>query len=194
MRILLALLIFGLCGSGAVAQTLKPGDTIEVSVYQDSKLDRRIMIPPGGMISFPLAGQVRAGGSTPQAVADALRSKLQKNFTDPLDITVSLVSVATREPIDDATAPRIYITGEVLRPGPYIIKVRTNVMQGISLAGGLGPFAAKQRIQVRRKVQGEDSIFVFDYYAYQSGQDTTRNIDLKSGDIIIVPERGLFGF
>jgi len=56
----------------------------------------------------------------------------------------------------------------------------------------LGPFAAKQRIQLHRKIDGVDSIFIFDYYAYTSGTNTADNINLRSGDIIIVPERGLF--
>jgi polysaccharide export outer membrane protein len=64
-------------------------------------------------------------------------------------------------------------------------------MQAIALAGGLSPFAAKQRIQVRRKIKGLDELYVFNYVAYESGQDMGGNIDLKSGDIVIVPERGL---
>jgi polysaccharide export outer membrane protein len=65
-------------------------------------------------------------------------------------------------------------------------------MQGISLAGGLGIFAAKQRIQVRRKVNGSDAIFVFNYLAFEGGTNLTDNIDLRAGDVIIVPERGFF--
>ena len=124
------------------------------------------------------------------AWADALRSRLQKNYTEKLDITVSFVSRPEKEQ-DEALAPRVYVTGEVLKPGPYIVKLRTNVMQAIALAGGLGPFAAKKRIQVRRKIKGLDEIYEFNYVAYESGQDMAGNIDLKSGDIVIVPERGL---
>jgi polysaccharide export outer membrane protein len=65
-------------------------------------------------------------------------------------------------------------------------------MQAIALAGGLGPFAAKQRIQLHRKINGVDSIFIFNFNAYVVATDTADNINLKSGDIIIVPERGLF--
>ena len=64
-------------------------------------------------------------------------------------------------------------------------------MQAIALAGGLGPFAARQRIQLHRKIAGVDSIFVFNYNTYLSGTQTDDNINLQSGDIIIVPERGL---
>jgi polysaccharide export outer membrane protein len=176
------------CWTTAFAQQLQPGDTIDISVWQDPKLDRRVLISTSGMIAFPLAGHVRAGGLTPQALEDVLRNRLQKNYSDRLDITVSVVA----ESNDEDKKPRIYITGEVPRSGPYLLTRRTSIVQAIALAGGLGPFAAKQRIQVRRKINGVESIHVFDYNAFESGTDIGGNIDLKGGDVIIVPERGLF--
>jgi polysaccharide export outer membrane protein len=196
MRILFALaLLLGL-GISADAQVLRPGDTIDISVWQDSKLDRRMIIPPGGYIQVPLAGQVRAAGLEPGALANVLKGRWQKNYNEPIDVTVSIAAVYKPEKRekDDDYAPRIYVTGEVLKPGQYLLKVRTNVMQGIALAGGFGPFAAKSAIQVRRKINGGDDFHVFDYYSYASGTDVSRNIDLKNGDIIIVPERGLFRY
>src|SRR5262249_12869685 len=139
---------------------------------------------------FPLVGQIRAGGLTPRELEDVLRTRLQKNYTEKLDITVARAGV-NRE-TEEELKPKVYVTGEVLRPGPYFVRPTINVMQAIALAGGLGPFAAKQRIQLHRKINGVDSIFVFDYYSYTSGTNTADNINLQSGDIIIVPERGLF--
>lgn len=190
LRVVLTLLFFGGFITSALAQALRPGDTIQISVWQDPKLDRQVVVGPGGTISFPLAGHIRAAGMTPQALENVLRSRLQKNYTGQLDITVSYAAVRKKEDEDD-TKPRVYVTGEVLRPGPYIIRPRTSVMQAIALAGGLGPFAASQRIQVRRKIGGIDTIFKFNYRAYESGRDLTNNINVRSGDVIIVPERGL---
>jgi polysaccharide biosynthesis/export protein len=189
MRVLLALLFF--CGfvTGALAQLepLRPGDTLLISVWQDPKLDRKIVVGPDGMISFPLAGHLKAGGLTPQEVENALRARLQKNYSEKLDISVALADV--NKDAEGDSKPRVYVTGEVLKPGPYILKPGTNVMQAITLAGGLGQFSAKQRIQVHRQVQGVDTIFLFDYWAFESGAVATDNIHLQSGDIIIVPER-----
>ena len=192
MRLLVALLFFAGMVSGAVAQVepLHPGDTIQISVWQDPKLDRQVVVGPDGMISFPLAGHLQAGGLTPKLLEDALRRRLQKNYTSPLDVTVSLAAVNKQEEIE--SKPRVYITGEVLKPGPYIILPKTNVMQALSLAGGLGPFAASKRIQVHRQANGTDATFLFDYKAYVAGTNFEDNIDLRSGDVIIVPERGLF--
>ena len=191
MRVLCAL--FFLCGllTSAVAQVepLHPGDTLQISVWQDPKLDRTVVVGPDGVISFPFAGHIQAGGITPQALENSLRSRLQKNYAGRLDITVSLAAVNKEE---DANAkPRVYITGEVLKPGPYAITRSTNVMQAIALAGGVGPFAASKRIQIHRQMDGKESVFLFDYNAYKAGTDTSDNIELRSGDVIIVPERGL---
>ena len=191
MRVLLALLFF--CGflTSAVAQVepLRAGDVLQISVWQDPKLDRKVVVGPDGMISFPLAGHIKAGGMTPQQLEDVLVGRLQKNYTGQLDVTVSLADVNKDEEAE--SKPRVYVTGEVLKPGPYILRPRTSVMQAIAQAGGLGPYAAKRRIQIHRQVSGADSIFLFNYNAYAAGMESAENIRLQSGDIIIVPERGL---
>lgn len=189
MRLLLMLvfLIFGF-GTHAMGQTLQPGDTVDISVWQDSKLDRRVVVGPTGMISFPLAGHIRAGGLTPKALENALGARLKSNYTDRLDITVAFVS----NDKDEDRKPRVFVTGEVLKPGPYTMTANSSLMQAISLAGGLGPFAAKRRIQVHRKVEGVESVFVFDYAAFVAGTDLSGNVEIRGGDVIVVPERGLF--
>jgi polysaccharide export outer membrane protein len=191
MRVVLALLFF--CGflTSALAQNepLRAGDTLQISVWQDPKLDRKIVVGPDGMISFPLAGHLKAGGMTPQELEAQLKARLQKNYSGPLDVTVALGDVNKDEEAD--SKPRVYVTGEVLKPGPYILRPGSNVMQAIAQAGGFGLYAAKRRVQVRRHFQGADTIFVFDYNAYESGVVLTDNIRLQRGDIVIVPERGL---
>ena len=191
MRLLAALML--LCGiaTATSAQSLKPGDTIAIQVLQDSKLDRQVVIGPTGMISFPLAGQVRAGGLTPQALENALRTRLKGKYSTALDITVSLVAVSKE---DEELRPRIFVTGEVNRPGPHVIRTKTTVLQAIALAGGLGQFASKRRIQIRRRVNGVESTFLFDYRAFESGTDLTGNIELEPGDVVVVPERGILEF
>src|SRR5262249_2140490 len=145
----------------AQAQTLQPGDAISISVFQDPKLDRQVLIGPSGMISFPLAGHIRAAGLTPAALESVLKERLKGRFTEEPDVTVSLVGI--KPPLEEDLKPRIYITGEVLRPGFYVIRTKLDIMQAIAEAGGFSPFAATRRIQVRRKINGADSIFVFNY-------------------------------
>jgi polysaccharide biosynthesis/export protein len=193
MRILLALLFLGVFGIAANAQTLKSGDALSITVLQDPKLDRQVIIDPFGQIAFPLAGHIRASGLTPQAVENAIKAKLKDNYKDEnLDVTVALVAVGKPDIPEDDLKPKVFITGEILRPGSYIVRQRTTLMQAIALAGGLGPYAAKRRLQVRRRIGDEETIYVFDYRAYEAGADLEGNITLHAGDVIMVPERGLF--
>ena len=190
MRVLLGLLFFTLFFTTAQAQQpLRPGDTISISVWQDPKLDRNVVIGPDGYIGFPLVGQIRASGLTPRALEDVLRSRLSKNYTGQLDVTVAL-SAINRES-EEELRPRVYVSGEVLRPGPYATRPPVNVAQALALAGGLTPFAAGRRIQIHRQVRGVDEILLFDYNAFQIGVQPNNNITLRTGDVIIVPERGL---
>jgi polysaccharide export outer membrane protein len=193
MRILIVLFCLGFWISGAQAQTLKSGDVLSISVLQDSKLDRQVVVDPSGQIAVPLAGHIRAAGLTPQALENILKARLKGNYKDEsLDVTVAVAASPKDIPEDDLK-PKIFITGEVIRPGSYVVRQPTTLMQAIALAGGVGPFAAKRRIQVRRRAPGGDeTIFMFNYKAYEAGADLEGNITLHAGDVIMVPERGLF--
>ena len=191
MRFIFALAVMlGVC-TGAPAQqaknyALQPGDSVEVSVWQDQRLNRTIVVGPDGMISFPLVGHIRAAGMTVQALESLLSKQLRKNYqTDP-QVTVTLSEVGL------GTGSQVFITGEVNKPGPVSITTGTSVMQAIAMSGGLGRFAAKSRIQIHRKVAGSEQVLLFNYSDFESGKNLEGNIALQPGDVIVVPERGLF--
>src|SRR3981189_2781400 len=95
MRIVLALLFLGGFATDALAQTIRSGDSLSISVLQDPKLDRQVIVEPSGQIAFRLAGHIRSRGLTPQAIENILREKLKPNFKDEaLDITVAISGVA----------------------------------------------------------------------------------------------------
>ena len=193
MRILVIAFFLSLLASGANAQTLKSGDSLSITVLQDPKLDRAVVVDPRGDIAFPLAGRIRARGLTPEALENILKAKLKSSYKDEnLDVTVAVASAPKDIPEEDLK-PKIFVTGEVIRPGSYVVRQPTTLMQAIALSGGIGPFAAKNRIQVRRRGPGGDeTIFMFNYKAYEAGADLEGNIRLRAGDVILVPERGLF--
>jgi polysaccharide export outer membrane protein len=172
--------------------TLKSGDTLNISVLQDPKLDRSVIIDPNGQIAFPLAGHITADGLTPQKLEKILKARLQRNYKEgDLDVTVAVANVARPDIPEEDLKPKIFVTGEILRPGPYNVRQATTLVQAIALAGGLGPYAARSRIQVHRGSGANETIFQFDYKAYQAGIDPEKNIPLQAGDVIIVPERGI---
>jgi polysaccharide biosynthesis/export protein len=196
MRFLMALVVLVASMATGQAQTdasssiaLKPGDTLAISVLQDPKLDRSVVVDPNGQIAFPLAGHITAEGLTPQRLEKVLKGRLKRNYKDDdLDVTVALANAPSPE---DDLKPKIFITGEVLKPGSYPIRQATTLVQALSVAGGLGPFAAKQRIQIHRGSGADETIFHFDYKAYEAGLSLDSNIPLRAGDVIIVPERGI---
>jgi polysaccharide biosynthesis/export protein len=173
---------------------LRPGDVLDVNVFQDPKLNRQIVVAPDGYVSFPLAGRFKASGLTPSAVETALRAGLQKQYTTDLDVTVSYIQSEKRELKDAKDAEyTVYVTGEVAKPGAFIVPKRPpTVLQAIALSGGLGPFAAARRIHVVRKLNGGERVFPFNYRLYEKGHDLEGNITLRNGDVVVVPERGLF--
>jgi polysaccharide export outer membrane protein len=190
MRIIVSLLVL-LLGTPALAQqpgayALQPGDKLEISVWQDQTLNRQIVIAPDGMISFPLVGHIRAAGLTVQGLEKTLSKRLSKNYQAPPQVTVMLSEVTA------GGASQVFVTGQVNQPGTYPLTAGMTVMQALALSGGLGKFAAKGRIQVHRRVSGSEQVFVFDYSDFESGRNLTGNIPLQPGDVIVVPERGLF--
>jgi polysaccharide biosynthesis/export protein len=193
MRFLLAIVATLISITFANAQTIKSGDSLSISVLQDPKLDRQVVVDPSGQIAFPLAGHIRARGLTPQALENILKSKLAGNYKDEnLDITVALLNAAKPEIPEEDLKPKVFVTGEIIRPGSYVVRQRTTLMQAIALAGGLSPFAARNRIQVRRRDAAGEQIFAFNYRAYEAGADVEGNVVLRAGDVVIIPERGLF--
>ena len=194
MRILLTSLAISLIATMSFAQgvyRLKKGDTLEVAVFQEPNLNRQVVIAPDGRISFPLVGRIRAAGLSIDAVESTLKDRLKKFYQDDLDLTVLLASVGGKEEAEKFI-PVIYVTGEVKKPGPFEIKSRTSILRAIALSGGLGPYAAKGRILVRRTLKGQEYVFPFDYRSVENGTEIVGNINLRHGDVVVVPERGLF--
>ncbi len=194
MRVIAALLILfcaTVATSAQAAYRLQPGDTIQVSVWQEPKLDRQLVVAPDGSIAMPLVGHVSAGGRSARQVEKAIKAKLQTQYQSDLDVTVSLVAQPPEEE-SEKIDPTIFVMGEVNKPGEFVIKKRITLLQALAMGGGLSAFAAQRRIQVHRKVDGEDAIFQFDYRAFENGRDIAGNIALRPGDVVVVPERGLF--
>ena len=199
IRILTVLFLMFWVTGAARADTylLRPGDKIEVTVWQEPKLNRVVVVAPDGRISFPLAGRIKAGGSSVESVEAALKARLAKQYTSEIDVTVAIAEIKEKPPRppappEEKILPGIFVTGEVAKPGRYEYRSSINVLQAIALAGGLGAFAAEKRIKIRRKEGSTETLYEFDYEAFTEGFDLTGNMLLLSGDVVIVPERGLF--
>lgn len=159
-----------------------PEDLLEVSVWKEKDLQREVLVRPDGWLTFPLVGNIRAKGRTALDVQEEITHRLRKYIPDPV-VTVSIKKVA---------GYKIYVIGKVNKPGEYVVGRYVDVLQALTLAGGLTPFAAEGDIRVLRKQEAEDgtvkeTVIPFDYADVKKGRGLQQNIFLKSGDVVVVP-------
>lgn len=153
-----------------------PGDQLGISVWRDEHLTRTVTVLPDGKISFPLVGEVVASGKTVLQLKDELERKLSR-YVSSAGVTVEVKQSNTI----------VYIIGRVNAPGRQVIAAPTNVLQALAMAGGLNPFADRSGVMVFRQQEGKTSVFAFDYDDVSRGRQLETNIELKRGDVVIVP-------
>ena len=152
-------------------------DVMLISVWKDEQLTREVVVRPDGMFSFPLVGDSQAQDRTVEEIRTDLVKRLTKYIPNP-NVSVSVTKVLSY---------KIYVVGRVNKPGEYLIGHYTDVLQALSLAGGLTPFAAENDIKVIRRVKGEKEVFPFRYGDMRKGNDLDQNILLQRGDVVMVP-------
>jgi len=158
-------------------------DELKVAVWQNPGLDVTVPVRPDGKISVPLAGDVEAGGHTPEEVAVEIQDKLRTYVRDP-QVTVILTQLRSHEYLS-----RVRVTGAVRQPVSVPYRQGMTVLDAVLAAGGTNEFAAADRTELYRK-EGETT------HAYavrldsilQRGELTT-NYPVQPGDVITVPER-----
>lgn len=173
---------------------IQPGDVIGVQVLEDSSLNRELLVQPDGRVSFPLAGVVMAGGRTPEELQNTLSQELAADFLQAPTVTVSLQSsTAFSGEGAQALQASFYVLGQVPAPGQFPILKPVTILQALAVAGGPGVFAAKDRIQIRKRNEdGIETVSLFDYEALEDGEAIDTSIEINDGDVIFVPESGFF--
>jgi len=179
----LAVWVSGQVAYGADAYKLNPGDVLQISVWKEEGMQQQVLVLPDGDISFPLAGHIKAAGLSPEQLQKVLQTRLKNFFADPV-ITVTVVQVSGN---------KIYVIGQVRSPGEFLANRPLDVMQALSLAGGLTTFAADTKIKVlRRDANGSQHALAFNYSEVSKGESLASNVVLKPGDVVVVPTSGLF--
>ena len=159
------------------AYRIGPEDALEIAVWRDDTLKSAVLVRPDGGISFPLAGDFIVAGKTAAEVREELVKRLEKFVPEPV-VTVTVVRVASY---------RIYVIGRVNKPGDFQAGRNIDVLQALSLAGGMTPFANEDDIRIIRKIDGASVSIPFQYSRMRKGGDLSQNITLKSGDVLLVP-------
>lgn len=158
--------------------TVNPGDTLTVSVWKQPDLSGPVLVRPDGTFSIPLGGQFNALGKTVAQLQQLIAERLQKYIADPV-VTVS---------VQDVKGNKVYVIGQVTKPGEFVVNPRVDVMQAISMAGGTTPFASLGNIKIiRRTDNGSQEALPFNYNDVLHGNDLAQNITLQAGDVVVVP-------
>ena len=152
-------------------------DVLKIDVWREDQLTRTVPVRPDGKITLPLLNDIQAVGMTPMELAGVIRDELKKYLTNP-QVTVSMVEINSR---------RVYVTGEVTHPGSFALLPGMTVLQALTSAGGFTQFAKIKGIYVLR-MEGEKQVKrPFNYKDVINGKKPEDNLQLQSGDTIIVP-------
>lgn len=154
-----------------------PQDVLRIDVWREDQFTRTIPVRPDGKITLPLLNDVQAAGLTPMDLAEVIREQLKKYVSNP-QVTVSVTEINSR---------RIYVNGEVSRPGAYALLPHMTVLQALSNSGGFTQFARMKNIFILRTESGKQVKFPFNYKEVINGKNAEQNIELQSGDVIVVP-------
>ena len=184
---LLLIAVLGIMGMGsAVAQdgseprapyTINPGDLLEISVWKEPDLQRQVLVRPDGAFSFPLSGDIVAEGRTVEDVRTEITAQLE-TFIPDLVVTVTVAEIRGN---------KIFVIGQVNTPGEFVVNPRVDVIQALSIAGGMTPFAQVNNIKILRRRNGQQRIQSFRYSDIIKGENLEQNILLEVGDVVLVP-------
>ncbi len=163
--------------SAPVSYLIGPGDVLSISVWKEEGMQLEVLVRPDGEITFPLAGEIKAGGLTTKALSEELVKKLKRYIPHP-SVTVSVLK---------SVSNKIYVIGKVNRPGEFIATGYMDVLQALTMAGGLTPYAESDEIKIIRRTKTGTKMKLFDYDEVISGERLDMNIILKAGDTVVVP-------
>jgi polysaccharide biosynthesis/export protein len=178
LKSLVALAVLGVAHAQDAMYTVKPGDTLAVAVWKEPDLtSNAVLVRPDGTFSVPLVGQVDARGKGVVELQNLVTQRLRKYISDPV-VTVS---------VQEIKGNKVYVIGQVTKPGEFIVNPSVNVMQALSMAGGTTAFASLNNIIILRRAASGQVALPFHYNDVAHGKELQQNVDLQAGDIVVVP-------
>jgi polysaccharide biosynthesis/export protein len=154
-----------------------PQDVLRIDVWKENEISRITPVRPDGRISLPLLNDVQAAGLTPTQLAGVISEGLKKYITNP-QVTVGVTEINSR---------RVYVTGEVTKPGAFPLQPGMTVLQALTSSGGFTQFAKIKGIYVLRTEDGKQVKHPFNYKDVVHGKHPELNIMLQPADVIVVP-------
>jgi polysaccharide biosynthesis/export protein len=182
-------IIFSLLGGNVKAAddlyTIRPGDVLQITVWKEDSLDKEVLVLPDGTVTFPLIGSFSVQGMTPSTAEKVIKKKLEDIIPD------ASVAVLIKAPLGHS----VNVIGQVVKSGEIMMGRNLTVMQALSQAGGLTPYADEDDIIVLRRDKNNKQISIpFPYDDVVSGNKLDKDITLQSGDVVVVPTASLFSW
>ncbi len=156
---------------------IQSNDILEIFVWKEPELTRKVLVRPDGRISFPLVQDIQAAGSSPGDLKDKIEEKL-KEFLSAPNVTVI---------VDAIQSYRVFVIGKVQTPGAMSIEKPVTVLQALALAGGFQSNADESGITIIRNTGTLSFIFRFNYKDVVQGRRSEQNIFLRADDVVVVP-------
>jgi polysaccharide export outer membrane protein len=158
--------------------TVKAGDTLAIAVWKEPDLtSNAVLVRPDGTFSVPLVGQIDARGKGVLELQTLITERLRKYISDPV-VTVS---------VQEVKGNKVYVIGQVTKPGEFVVNPSVNVMQALSMAGGTTAFASLNNIIILRRAAAGQVALPFHYNDVVHGKDLQQNVELQAGDVVVVP-------
>jgi polysaccharide export outer membrane protein len=154
-----------------------PGDELEVLVWKEPEASASVVIRPDGKISLPLINDLSVDGKSPMEIQAIVTERLAPFINAP-SVTVTVKEIKSK---------KVFVMGEVTRTGAYQITQPTTVLQVLTEAGGLLPFAKQNSIYILRTENGKQTKLPFRYKDVVKGERIEQNILLRPGDVVVVP-------
>ena len=154
-----------------------PEDVLSVTVWREKDLSADVTVRPDGKVTLPLVNEIQAAGLTPAQLREQLTTAMSRFVADP-SVTVAVKQI---------NSLKVYISGQVGKPGAYPLTSPTTVLQLIVTAGGLHEFADTKNIVIIRRQNGQETTHRFNYKDVLKGRNLAQNIQLVPGDTILVP-------
>lgn len=154
------------------------GDVLKVNVWKNEQLSQNVSVRPDGAITLPLLGDISVSGKSLPQIDAAIAERGARYFTEPLSVTTQVVEIKSY---------RIYVFGEVQKPGEYTPASQVTVLQALSLGGGFTRFASADEIIVLRYDDKGARRIPFVYSDIVRAGDLAGNLVLQTGDTVIVP-------
>jgi polysaccharide biosynthesis/export protein len=164
-------------GAADSSYKIGPQDVLRIDVWKEAEISRAVPVRPDGKISLPLLNDVQASGLTAMELANNITEGLKKFINNP-QVTVSVTEINSR---------RVYVTGEVSKPGAYPLLPNMTALQAVTSAGGFTQFARTKNIYILRNEGGKQTKYPFNYNDVVKGKRSDENITLQPGDTIVVP-------